>query len=276
MFGASLFGGWMAWLGLDAKGFEDATLDPHSHMVALAIVGLIVAVATVRFGLLASGSNRRRTVARVGTWIAIVGVLLTSLVLGAVAFLNFAPPTLFTSGPGDVNGMAGDDLIMTIVFLGAMVVAAATVTGREYWRDGLRLTILGTWVAAVAITVIEGFYIELHHDQFGGSLAANDAAFSAAHPMTGIFVMIGLSLALLLVDVYGVTGLARRIAIALGATGLIVAFAGTTLWTFVDPTNGGLAFALYIAGIAISYLAILVAGLVVSRVATRESDRTTP
>ncbi len=273
MFGASLFAGWMSALGLGVKGFEDATLDPHSHMVALAIVGLIVAVAVVRFGVLASQSIRRRTAARAGAWIAIVGVLLTSVVLGAVAFLNFAPPTLFTSGPGDVNGMAGDDLIMTIVFVGAIVVAAAVLAGRESWRNGLRLTILGTWVAAVAITVIEGFYIELHEVQFGGSLAANDAAFSAAHPMTGIFIMIGLSLALLLVDVYGVTGLKRRIATAVGAAGLVAAFAGTTLYTFVDPSNGGLAFALYIAGIAISYAAILVAGYVVSGAPKPEVDR---
>ena len=270
VFGASIFAGWMAWLGLDVKGLEGATLDPHSHMIALAIIGTIVAVAAVRFGVLTSESIRRRTVARVGTWIALVGVVLTSLVLGAVAFLNFAPPTLFTNGPDGVNGMAGDDLIMTIVFLGAFILAAAVLAGRGSWRDGLRLTILGTWVAAIAITVVEGFYIELHQDQFAGSLTANDAAFSASHPMTGIFVMIGLSLALLLVDAYGVTGRARRVATIIGATGVTTAFLGTTMWTFVDPSNTGFSFALYIVGVAISYAAILVAGVVVHDARSRE------
>ncbi len=155
--------------------------------------------------------------------------------------------------------------------MGAIVVAGAVVAGRDSWRNGLRLTILGTWVATVAITALEGFWIELNQVQFAGT--TNDAAFSAAHPTTGIFIMIGLSLALLLVDVYGVSGLARRVAIAIGATGLIAAFAGTTLYTFVDPSNGGLAFALYIAGIAISYAAILVAGFVVSRAQRPEVDR---
>jgi hypothetical protein len=276
VFGASIFAGWMAWLGLDVKGVEDATLDPHSHMIALAIVGTIVAVAAVRFGTLTGGSIRRRAVARMGIWVALVGVVLTSLVLGAVAFLNFAPPTLFTNGPDGVNGMAGDDLIMMIVFVGAFLVAAAVLAGRGSWRDGLRLTILGTWVAAIAITVIEGFYIELHQDQFAGSLTANDAAFSASHPMTGIFVMIGLSLALLLVDAYGVTGRARHIVTLIGATGVITAFAGTTMWTFVDPLNIGFSFALYIAGVAISYAAIVVAGVVVHDARSRDVEAETP
>ncbi len=69
----------------------------------------------------------------------------------------------------------------------------------------------------VAVTVLEGFYIVLHADQFGGALASNDAAFSAAHPMTGLFVMIAVSVALLLVDYYHVAGRARQVAIGLGA-----------------------------------------------------------
>jgi hypothetical protein len=274
-FGPSIFGGYMSWLGLDVNGFEGATLDPHSHMIALAIIGLIVAVAMVRFGVFDGASTLRRTVARAGGWIAIVGIVLTTLVLGAVAFLNFAPPTLFTSGPADINGMAGDDLIMTIVFVGAMVVVAAALTSRRIWRDGLRLIILGTWVASVAITVLEGFYIELHQDQFTGSLAANDASFSAAHPMTGIFLMIVLSLALLVVDFFGVTGRSRRIAVATGAIGLLAAAAGTTLWTFADPSTSGTPFALYIGGIAICYLTVLVASVAVRPVQTQAVDRTT-
>jgi hypothetical protein len=275
-FGPSIFGGYMGWLGLDAKGFQDATLDPHSHMVAIAIIAVIVAVAVVRFGVLDGESTVRRKIANLGVWIAFGGVVLTTLVLGAVAFLNYAPPMLFTSGPGAVNGMAGDDVIMSIVFLGAMIVAVAIASDRRHSRNPVRMTILGTWLAAVAITVIEGFYIELHADQFGGSLAANDAAFSAAHPMTGIFVMIVLSLALLLVDFYAVPGRARRIALAVAATGLVAAFAGTTLWTLADPSNSGPAFALYLGGIAISYVAVLVAGLAVRSARTQGFSRTAP
>ena len=193
-----------------------------------------------------------------------------------MAFVNFAPPTLFTSGPNDINGMAGDDLIMTIVFLGAMVVVAAALMSRQAWRNGLRLTILGTWVAMVAITGLMGVYIELNQVQFAGSLAANDASFAAAHPMTGIFLMAVLSLALLLVDFFGVTGRARRIVVGIGAIGLIAAAAGTTFWTFIDPSTSGAPFALYIGGIAISYLAVLGASIAVRPAKSLVADHPTP
>ncbi|HYM84982.1 MAG TPA: hypothetical protein VEY67_12625 [Candidatus Dormibacteraeota bacterium] len=275
-FGPSVFGGLINALGLDASGFQDATLDPHSHMVAIAIIALVVALAVTRFGILRSESPLRRALARAGTWIAIVGVIGTSLVLGAVAFLGFAPPTVFASGPDGVNGMAGDDLVMTIVFLGAMVVAVALLAEPAVRRSGLRVTIVGSWIAMVAITVLEGFYIELNHVDFGqgGSLASNDAAFSAAHPMTGLFLMTILSVALLLVDFYGVAGFARRVTIAVGALGLIAAAVGTTLWTFVDPSQNGAVFALYVAGIAVSYLAVLLAAMAVRTAHTRGYERT--
>jgi hypothetical protein len=275
-FGPSIFGGYMSWLGLDVAGFEGATLDPHSHMIALAIVGLMVAVVMVRFGVFDGTSVLRRNVARAGGWIAIVGIVLTTLVLGAAAFVNFAPPTVFTSGPNDINGLASDDLIMTVVFVGAMVVAAAALMSRQAWRNGLRLTILGSWVAMVAITVLMGFYIELNQVQFTGSLAANDASFAAAHPMTGIFLMVVLSLALLLVDFFGVAGRARRIVVAIGAIGLIAAAVGTTFWTFIDPSTSGTPFALYIGGIAICYLAVLVASVAVRPANILEAGRSTP
>jgi len=273
-FGPSIFGGYMNWLGLDAAGFLGATLDPHSHMIAIAIIGLIVALAARRFGVFDGGSSLRRTVARVGTSLTAVGIVLTTLVLGAVAFLNFAPPDLFTSGPDGVNGVAGDDVIMAIVFVGAMVVAVAMAADRRFRHDGLRLTIAGSWVAMVVVTMLEGFYIELNHDRFGGSLATNDAAFSAAHPMTGLFLMIAVSVALLLVDYYQVAGRARQVAIGLGAVGIVAAVTGTTLWTFVDPSNTGASYAIYIASIALVYLTVLVAGAVVRSVQTRGFDRT--
>jgi hypothetical protein len=275
-FGPSIFGGYMSWLGLDVAGFEGATLDPHSHMIALAIVGLMVAVVMVRFGVFDGTSVLRRNAARAGGWIAIVGIVLTTLVLGAAAFVNFAPPTVFTSGPNDINGLASDDLIMTVVFVGAMVVAAAALMSRQAWRNGLRLTILGSWVAMVAITVLMGFYIELNQVQFTGSLAANDASFAAAHPMTGIFLMVVLSLALLLVDFFGVAGRARRIVVAIGAIGLIAAAVGTTFWTFIDPSTSGTPFALYIGGIAICYLAVLVASVAVRPANILEAGHSTP
>ena len=39
--------------------------------------------------------------------------------------------------------------------------------------------------------------------------------------------------------------------VGIGAIGLIAAAAGTTFWTFIDPSTSGAPFALYIGGIAI-------------------------
>ena len=272
--GPSVFGGYLGWLGLDAKGFLDATLDPHSHMMALAIMAGIVAVAAVRFGVLKGAPRPRRTVARAGMWISMLGVAAMTIILLACAFLNFAPPTLFASGTGGINGIAGDDASMSIIGLGAMVVVAALLAERRFWRDPLRLMVLGTWVAAVIINVLQGFYIELNEDKFQAALAKNDAAFSVAQAMTGVFLLIAVSLALLLVDRYEITGGARRLVAWTAGIGLLVTLVGVTLWTFVDPSHGGISFALYVAGIAICYVTVLVAAWVIrtARVGTFRRD----
>jgi hypothetical protein len=246
-------------------------------MIAIALLGIIVAVAAVRIGIFSSESRVRRMTAQAGAWIALVGVILTTLVLGAVAFLNFAPPDVFTSGPDGANSMAGDDLIMTIVFVGAMVVVAAVLASRSAWRQGLRLTVLSTLVASFAITVLEGLYIEMNHDQFGAGLAkaTNDASFVAAHPMAGLFVMILLGLSLLLVEFYGVPGRARQATIGLAAAGVVAAVVGTTLWTFVDPSQSGIAFGLYVAALVLAVAAVLTSGFAVRSARTEAFDRTT-
>ncbi len=261
--GPSIFGGYMSWLGLDTKGFLAATLDPHSHMMALAIMAGIVAVAALRFGVLDSESPLRANIARAGLWIAIAGVAAMTLILLAVAFLNFAPPTLFASGPQGINGIAGDDAAMSIIGVGAMVVLVAVLLDRRVWRDPVRLLIVGTWAAAAIINMLEGFYIELNEDKFSASLSANDAAFSVAQPMTGIFVLIALSLALLLIDYYRISGRTKRIAAWTSGIGLLAALVGVTLWTFADPANNGASFAIYLAGTAVSYLGVFVGAILI-------------
>jgi hypothetical protein len=263
--GPSFFSGYMSWLGLDTAGFQDATLNPHSHMMALAIMGGIVGLAAVRFGVFDSDSRLRRNVAKVGAWVALIGVVGTTLVQGASALLNYAPPTLFPS-PDGLSGMAGDDAVMSIIGIGAMVILVAVVAERVVWRNPLRLTILGTWLAAMILNPIQGFWIEFHQDQFQGSLAANDTAFKVAQPMAGLFLLTALSLVLLLVDVYGVAGRARRIAVWMAALGLVGALVGTTMWTFVDPTNGGVSFGIYVAGAGLSYLAFLFGAIAIRMV----------
>ena len=261
--GPSIFSGWMNWVGLDTSGFEDSTLDPHSHLMALAIMAGIVAAAAVSFGVLKDDSRVRRALARVGLWIAILGVIGTAAVMMAIAFLNFAPPTLFANGQDGVNGMAGDDVMMSVIGIGALIVVVAMALNRRIWSNGVRLLVLGTWVAAMVLNVVEGFYIELHEDQFQNALSSNDASFSVGQPMTGIFLLTVLSLLLLLVDHYGVAGRGRQIIAAVAGLGLLGAFLGTTLWTFADPANNGVSFGIYVAGTAFVYVGLVLGALAI-------------
>ena len=171
------------------------------------------------------------------------------------AVINFAPPTLFQSGPDGVNGMAGDDTVMTITALGAMIalipLALTKLNGKSSWKDSVRLTLLGIWVAAVVNSVIEGFYIEFHEDLFGSTLAANHDVFANVNPMFGIMTLAAMALVLLGVDYYGVGGTMKRATGWLAGVGVLVATLGTSLWTFVDPSIGGLSYWLYILGVLI-------------------------
>jgi hypothetical protein len=274
--GPSIFGHYISWLGLGRKGYLDATLDPHSHMIALAMMAAIVGVAAVRLRALDPGSTLRRNLARAGLWIAILGVAGTTAILGAAAFFNYEPPTLFTGGPGGVNGMASDDAVMTIILLGAIVLSAALVVERAFRRDAVRLLFAATWVAVLLVNAVEGFYIEFHENVFQGSAAAKDASFSVAQPMTGIFLLTAIALGLLLVDHYGVEGPLRRATAWTFAIGLAGAVAGSTLWTFADPSKHGAAFWIYVVGVCVSWLAMLLAGLSIRRVTVHRYERSVP
>lgn len=205
----------------------------------------------------------RRSLANVGLWITSIGLVAITIVMVFEAVVNFVPPILFQSGPQGVNGMAADDTVMTITALGAMIVliplALTKLDGKSSWKDSVRLTLLGVWVAAVVNSVIEGFYIEFHEDLFGSTLSANHDVFSNVNPMFGIMTLAALSLVLLAADYYGVGGTLKRATGWLAGIGLIVAMLGTSLWIFVDPSIGGLFYWLYILGVLILGVSALTA-----------------
>ena len=262
IFGLSFFSGYASYLGLDAPGFIGATLDPHSHEIALAIMAGIVALAAQEFKVL-DLKGLKKNVAKVGLWVTSIGVVAMTIVFLAVAFANFSPPTLFASGPSGVNGMAGDDTVMSFIALGAMIVlvplALTRLNLKSSWKDSVRLALFGTWVAAVIISVVQAFYIEFHEDIFGSTLAANDAVFAEFQPMFGIFLLVALSLLLLAVDYYQDTGWERRLTGWLAGIGLFIATVGGTLWAFGDPTTGALFYWIHVLGVFVIGISALAA-----------------
>lgn len=258
IFGSSFFSGYVSYLGLDAPGFLAATFDPHTHNMALALMAGVVAIAVVRFGALDSVSMLRKSVTRFGVWVAIIGVVVMTTVYLAIAFANYSPPTLLQNGVDGVNGIAGDDAAMSIIGVGAMIVLVPMILSRAVWKNGVRLTILGTWIAAMTLSIVEGFYIELHQDAFSASLSANDTAFKQSQPMTGLFLLTAVALALLIADYYGVEGFQRRQVGGTALIGLLVVTIGASLWTFLDPTNTGFSFWMYAGGTFLAGLSLLV------------------
>ena len=261
IFGVGVFSFLVPFFG-DAGTFISALAGPHSHDMGIAIMTGVVALVAQHFKVL-DLKGLRRSLANVGLWITSIGLVAITIVMVFEAVVNFVPPILFQSGPQGVNGMAADDTVMTITALGAMIVliplALTKLDGKSSWKDSVRLTLLGVWVAAVVNSVIEGFYIEFHEDVFTSTLSANHDVFSNVNPMFGIMTLAALALVLLAADYYGVGGTLKRATGWLAGIGLIVAMLGTSLWIFVDPLIGGLFYWLYILGVLILGVSALTA-----------------
>jgi hypothetical protein len=161
---------------------------------------------------------------------------MTVVYLG-IAFAGFSPPTLLQSGTDGVNGIAGDDATMSIVALGAAIsliplLFTKMANGRPTWKDPLRLAVLGTWVAAFAVNVVEAFFIELNTASFGGGgsipgapLAANDQVFGEVQTMFGLFALTGVALILMAAEYYQVSGRLRKTVGWMSVLGIIAAVA---------------------------------------------------
>ena len=276
IFGVGIFSFLVPFFG-DAGTFVAALAGPHSHDMGIAIMTGVVALVAQHFKVL-DVKGLRRSLANVGLWITSIGLVAITVVMVFEAVVNFAPPLLFQSGAQGVNGMAGDDTVMTITALGAMIalipLALTKLNGKSSWKDSVRLTLLGIWVAAVVNSVIEGFYIEFHEDLFGSTLTANHDVFANVNPMFGIMALAAMALVLLAVDYYGVGGTLKRATGWLAGVGLIVATLGTSLWIFVDPSIGGLFYWLYILGVLILGVSALTATGIIYKAKIARISRT--
>ncbi len=270
-FGPGIFSGYVSFMG-QSYDILGNTLDPHSHEMALAIMAGVIAIAAERFGVLRTADVRQK-IAKLGLAISLAGVVGMTVVFLAIAFGNFSPPTLFAD-PTGTNGMAGDDAVMTIIAVGAMIalvplaLTKREADGRPSWRDSVRLSLLGTWVAAVVISVIAAFYIEFHEDVFGpgGPLSANDAVFGELQSLFGVFLLTSVSLMLLAVDLYKVEGSSRRLVGWAAGLGISVGTAGAMAWAFLDPSTSGVAFGIHLLGIGLTGVAAIVSAIAIHAV----------
>jgi hypothetical protein len=266
-FGPGIFSGYLSFMGpnYDILG---ATLDPHSHEMALAIMAGVIAIAAERFGVLRTAGVREK-VARLGLSVSIAGVAGMTALFLAIAFANVDPGTWFGA---DGNGLAGDDMVMSIIALGAMIalvplaLTPREANGKGSWKDPVRLSLLGTWVAAVVISVVAAFYIEFHEDVFQSTLLANDSVFGELQSLYGVFLLTAVSLILLAVDLYKVEGTSRQLVGWAAGLGISVGTAGAIAWAFIDPSTGGIPFAIHLLGIGLTAVAAVVSAVAIHAV----------
>jgi hypothetical protein len=267
-FGPSLFSGYASFMG-PSYDLLGNTLDPHTHEMALAIMAGVIAIAVERFGVLRTADWREK-VAKLGLAVSLAGVVGMTVVFLAIAFGNFSPPTLFMDSLG--NGMAGDDAVMTLIAVGAMIalvpmaLTPRDADGKRSGRDPVRLSILGTWLAAVVISVVAAFYIEFHEDVFQTTLLANDAVFGELQSLFGVFLLTAVSLILLAVDLYKVEGSSRRLVGWAAGLGISVGTAGAMAWAFLDPSTGGIPFMIHLLGIGLTGVAAIVSVIAIHAV----------
>lgn len=275
-FGSSFFTWYFSLVGLNAGSFLSFGPDPHTHEMALSIMAAVVGLAAAHFGVLNLHGIRQR-VARAGTIVSFVGVIGIIIVYAANAFGNWSPPALFAGGPGGINGIAGDDLTMSIIAIGAMIllIPLALSPARRgkipSWKDPIRLIFLTIWVVAVISNVVEGFYIETHESLFGAAgaitapLAANDAVYGLIQPTFAVYALTIEALILLAADCCLSGNLSekatsgRRIVATVSMIGTLACGGGMVLWVFTDPAFGGLPSWFFNAGTVIMALGAIAA-----------------
>ena len=269
--GPSVFNGWIKYLGLDAKGFLSAILDPHTHMIAIAMIGIVVGLAAERFRVL-ERAGWQRQVARVGLWLAFASVVAMTVLYFFMAVANYSPPNVFASGPQGINAMAGDDLVTTFTFIGALIVLIALLftrfKGKLLSKDSVRLSLLGTWFFLIAITIGGGLFISFNESKFQNALIAKDSAFSVLQPFFGLFGLTLVGLLLLAFDFYRKGHEIDRATGWIVGIGLVVASVGSLLWVFVNPATSGWEYAMFVAGMVILGIGGLFAAAVIARART--------
>ena len=261
-----LIGSWATAMGETVGDLRNNLITSHSHEMVVALLALIVALAAERFGYQAL-SGGRRTLARVGMWLAVAGTALMTIqyVVGGVT--SHEPPTLFRSGPGGVNGLASDDLVTGLgVMLGGLLVLLALVAGRNNGKgkisESRRASSLGiawSWLLLFVTVPVAGYYIELNEKTFGAGSpaprAVSDGIFTWFHQDFAFFLLPALMVLMLIADLY-LTEKASRLTMQGILLGTLVIFVGFMTYVFVSPVIYGAGYVLVAVGSIVTALAV--------------------
>ena len=246
-------GGWITWFGPSPAIFNqyiNATMYPvlgfsndtsvmtftanvvgsHSHLMLIALMAGVVALAAVVFGYYENWGKNSRRVANVGFAVMIVALATALAMYVAAGVGNYQIPNFFVNG---ANGVAGDDMTTGMVGLGAVFVLAGLMShsrgsltneGKPLFRDPLFLSVVVAWITIYMVIPVTGFYINFNENFFKFAGTAFDDAFNRFHQDFGFYLLPSLVTLLLTLQTFGITARIKRIVGYFSVAGILMAF----------------------------------------------------
>jgi len=209
--------------------WTEGAVTGHSHLMLISVMAGIVALTPAVFGY-AKWARREKILCTAGFLVMIVGLVGSIWIYIISGVGNFAPPTLFQSGP---NGLASDDATTGIVALGALFVLLGLVMyasrgktkdGRTLIRDPMFLALVTAWILIYIVIPITGIYIEFNESFYQTTGLPFDQAFTRFHQDFAFFLLPALVTSILVFEMFNVTGKTRRTVGFLYLVGSIVTF----------------------------------------------------
>ncbi|WP_148217132.1 hypothetical protein [Acidilobus saccharovorans] len=229
--------------------FVSDLVTSHSHQMLPAVGDAIVGLTAIWFGY-SELRGRARAAAAAGLIIGLASVIVFTYLYWASGVGTYSIPTIAPFGPQGVNGLALDDFTTGLSGWGAMLVLAALYVGPLAYlaRSGqnaerlYRLATLATWVAAMAILVGIGYFIEFNEAFFGfgspgqppsgGPGYMFDDAFMKGHLVTAFMIIPLLAATMLAVDyIVKEGGKAKRYLAYLTFASLLLCYLGVQFYT---------------------------------------------
>ena len=269
-----IIGGYATLAGMKWQDWMANLITSHSHEMVTAVIALAVATTCAAFGLERQGNK----LMKFGLWLTVIGTILMTLVYVVGGFSVAQPPQLFASGPGGVNGLAGDDLVTGVFVMGGGLLALIGL-GLEALPDALHRWGAALVTAILFITVVGfGYFIEFHENLYGvgaagAPRAAADAVFTWFHQDFAFFMLPAILTVMLALKWLAVDEGLRRNASWTLLGGAFVSFIGGMLYIFVSQARGGVSFVVTTIGFVVIVIgALLAIWSVVGRGETRAAS----
>ena len=255
-----IVGAYATLAGMKWQDWMANLITSHSHEMVTAVIALVVATTVAAFGLERKGN----WLTKFGLWLVAFGTLAMTLVYVVGGFSVAQPPALFVSGPGGVNGLAGDDLITGVFVMGGGLLALIGL-GLEALPDAVHRWGAALVTAILFITVVGfGYFIEFHENLYGvgdpsAPRAAADAVFTWFHQDYAFFLLPAIMTVMLALKWLAADERLRRNANWTLLGGALVSFIGGMLYIFVSQSRGGISFVVTTIGFVVIAIGALLA-----------------